>query len=88
MAHPMQYALSPDALRALVRRCRETGFSGLEVFYTGYGPEVREMLARLAEDFSLCITGGSDYHGEKRPDNPMGGTDVPYALAEALRTAD
>lgn len=85
LAHPMQYKLTDDALRALVRRCREAGFSGLEVRYTGYGPEVQDMLFRLAEEYGLCPTGGSDYHGDHRPENPLGGTDVPYAWLEALR---
>ena len=88
LAHPMQYKLEEEALRALVRRCREAGFSGLEVRYTGYDGETQAHLTHLAGDFGLCVTGGSDYHGAHRPENPLGGMDVPYAWVEALREAD
>ena len=88
LAHPMQYKLEEEALRALVRRCREAGFSGLEVRYTGYDGETQVHLTRLAGDFGLCVTGGSDYHGAHRSENPLGGMDVPYAWVEALREAD
>ena len=88
LAHPMQYGLSDTALRDLVRRCREAGFSGLETRYTGYDRETQERLYRLAKEYGLCVTGGSDYHGSHRPESVLGGVDVPYALAEKLREAD
>ena len=88
LAHPLQYQLSSEDLRALVRRCREAGFTGLEAYYSGYAPAEREMLCRLAADFGLCVTGGSDYHGPGRPSCPLGGAGVPYSLLEALRQAE
>ena len=88
LAHPLQYKLAPNALRALVRRCRDAGFSGLEAYYSGYAPAEREMLCRAAADCGLLVTGGSDYHGPQRADRPLGGVRVPYAFLEALREAD
>ena len=88
LAHPMQYGLEPEALRALVRRCREAGFTGLEALYPGYGLETVDMLKALARDFGLLITGGSDYHGAHRPENPLGGPEASYALLQRLREAE
>ena len=88
LAHPMQYDLTPEALRDLARRCREAGFTGLEALYPGYGPETVEMLKALARDFGLLITGGSDYHGAHRPENPLGGPEASYALLQRLREAE
>ena len=88
LAHPMQYRLPKEKLRSLLRRCREAGFSGLEVLYTGYGPETRSMLTALAREYGLCVTGGSDYHGPRRPASILGEPKVPYALAEMLREAN
>ncbi len=88
LAHPLQYRLSPEKLRGLLRRCRDAGFSGLEAVYSGYSPAEQEMLCRLAADFGLLITGGSDYHGTARPDRPLGGVRVPYSFLESLREAD
>ena len=88
LAHPLQYRLRTEELRNLVRRCREAGFSGLEAFYSGYTPAERDMLCRLAADFGLLVTGGSDYHGPQRPSCPLGGVRVPYGFLEALREAD
>lgn len=87
LAHPLQYALSPDLLRRLARECRECGFSGLEAIYSGYSPDQTAMLTALAGSLGLCVTGGSDYHGPQRPGFPLGGVPVPYALLARLREA-
>ena len=45
----------------------------------------------LAARFGLCVTGGSDFHGKRKPYIDMGsGTGelrVPYELLERLREA-
>ncbi len=85
LAHPLQYELPEEGLRELVKLCAENGFHGMEVYYSGYTPAQSAALAALAEEFGLCLTGGSDFHGPKRPERVLGGVDVPYSLLEKLR---
>ena len=48
----------------VVRRLRDLGVRGLEVWYRGFGEETVTQLAALATELRLVQTGGSDYHGD------------------------
>ena len=85
LAHPLQYALDEERLLRLARLCADSGFHGMEVYYSGYPSPASEELRRLAERLGLCVTGGSDFHGKKRPERVLGGPQVPYALLAVLR---
>ena len=84
LAHPLQYALPARELRELAALCARSGFSGMEVYYSGYTPEQSAALAALAEELGLCLTGGSDFHGPLRPERVIGGAGVPYPLLKKL----
>lgn len=85
LAHPYQYRFPPEELAELVRFCADRGFHGVEVYYSGYAPEASRALIRLAAGAGLCITGGSDFHGARRPERKLGVPEVPYALLEVLK---
>ena len=72
LAHPYQIVRNGESLDELVRRLKGYGLDAIECYYPIHTPEqVSEYLA-LAEKYSLHITGGSDFHGEKnKPDNPL-----------------
>ncbi|MCC8157390.1 MAG: PHP domain-containing protein [Oscillospiraceae bacterium] len=90
-AHPFQYRLSEPELLALTQTFVDAGLCGIECIYSGYTAEQTACLERLAARYDLCVTGGSDYHGTRKPHIEMGsgtgGMTVPYALLEALRGA-
>lgn len=88
LAHPQEYALSDIDLRRLLGLCVRSGFAGMEVWYSGYTAEYRAYLHDLAREFSLLPTGGSDYHGERRPERVIGGVDADYRLWEALKAKE
>lgn len=88
LAHPQEYRLSDIGLRRLLGLCRQCSFSGMEVWYSGYTAEYRAYLLNLAREFSLLPTGGSDYHGERRPERVVGGVDAEYGLWEALQAKE
>jgi len=85
LAHPLQYALSEDRLVSLASLCADSGFHGMEVIYSGYSSAQSAALMELAAKLDLCPTGGSDFHGSRRPERVLGGAPVPYAYLQALR---
>ena len=91
LAHPFQYKLEEAGLRELIEHCMESGLKGIECRYSGYSTEQSKYLSRLAEEYGLIKTGGSDFHGENKKHISIGtGTgalEVPYQYLEKLREA-
>lgn len=91
LAHPFQYKLAESELRRLIEYCVERGLRGMECRYTGYDGERVAYLERLAGEYGLIKTGGSDFHGANKPHISLGsGTgelEVPYEYLERLKTA-
>ena len=90
VAHPRQLKLDgPAGAEALLRDLAAKGLGGVEVDHPSQNGEERALYRRLAGEIGLVASGGSDFHGEAKPDIKLGtgnGTiDVPYATWEALR---
>ncbi len=84
LAHPH----SAGAIPPMLARLKPLGLVGLECFYGEYDPAVRRTLAKLADDWSLIPTGGSDYHGPNfKPGRDLGRPDVPRSSVDRLRVA-
>ena len=62
---------------------------GLEVYYLEYTKEQQESLRKLAKEYDLKLSGGSDFHGSNKPHiklgSGMGHLFVPYDLLTNLR---
>ncbi len=70
-------------LRGLVRKLKERGLLGLEVYYDRYPPEVVMELAEIAQEHNLLMTGGSDFHGLEGKDKcGMGEVEIPPEAVE------
>ena len=90
LAHPFQYQLDDAGLRELIEHCIAQGLRGMECRYSGYGPEQSEYLEKLAEEYGLIKTGGSDYHGSNKPKIVLGrgieeNLHIPYEWMENLK---
>lgn len=72
LAHPLQYGYNKSQLDALVKTAAQAGFSGIEIYYTGYTEADRKKLFDLAEKYTLLPTGGSDFHGDNKPGIQLG----------------
>ena len=59
IAHPRQYRISAESLTELMQRGAAAGVSGLECFYSGYGPEDNAKYLAMAEKYGFCPTAGS-----------------------------
>lgn len=89
-AHPLQYRFAPAELEAFLRAARDAGCGALEAYYSKYGPAEQAMLCSMAARLELGVSGGSDFHGDRKPDIRMGSgingsLHVPYAVLERLR---
>lgn len=72
LAHPLSLDLSFPALDGAVAELADDGLVGLEATYGRYTPAERRSLASLAARHGLVATGGSDYHGARKPDLSVG----------------
>lgn len=94
LAHPYSTRYDRSELRAFVRGLADAGLDGIEAYYTGHLPGQVEELLGLAADFGLVATGGSDFHGDAKPNVRVGvaygGLKVPDESFDALlaRIAD
>jgi len=88
MAHPSSVELEGAALDAFVGGLAATGLDGLECLYGRYSPDERSSYRDLADRHRLAVTGGSDYHGDNKPDlrigTGRGDLAVPDELLDAL----
>ena len=55
-----------------LKQIKMMGLSGLEVYYPGYNNSVKVQLIEICESLDLLISGGSDFHGENKPNNLLG----------------
>lgn len=85
LAHPFQYELPESELRELIELVIGLGCVGMECVYARYDAEQREYLCRLAEEYGLIITAGSDFHGTPKPDILLGDIRGAYEQVELLR---
>jgi predicted metal-dependent phosphoesterase TrpH len=63
IAHPGRYKLSGQMMRAFLTEFREMGGQGIEVACASHTPEHVRHFARLARQFGLHASRGSDFHG-------------------------
>ncbi len=72
LAHPILYGLGKDTLRCLVSSMKEAGLDGIEAIYSTYTSSDERDIKKLAREFDLLISGGSDFHGVNKPDIDLG----------------
>lgn len=63
LCHPYFYGLEEEQLRDLIQHFKDVGGLAIETEYGFYTEEQRAKLRKLAKEFELAISCGSDYHG-------------------------
>ncbi len=90
LAHPLQYGFGEKEREAFITAARAMGCAALEAYYSGYTPADEAMLCAAAARHGMLVSGGSDYHGSRKPHIRMGsgtgGLAVPYSVLEGLKT--
>ena len=88
LAHPF-LNLTEEALRAFLAQAKEYGLDGMETIYSKYSAETTNAAVNIAKEFGLKQSGGSDFHGDRKPDiflgTGKGNLCVPTAFFNGLR---
>ena len=73
LAHPFSLGFTTyDDLKNEIGRLQENGLDGVEVYYPGYSASMQHWLLDLAGEKKLAISGGSDFHGTRKPETRLG----------------
>lgn len=88
LAHPLLYHFNETELETLVDRLVQAGLDGIEAIYSKNRWTDESNMRRLARKFNLKITGGSDFHGDNKPDIDIGtgrgNLKIPYSIWKQL----
>lgn len=88
-AHPVLCRMNHDRLRFFVRDLKEAGLTGMEAVYSMNTPGEERSMRKLAGEFDLLISGGSDFHGENKPyihlGTGRGNLNIPDTILEHIK---
>ena len=89
LAHPMIYKLSNNDLDIAIRELKHAGLKGIECYYPSNTLKQTNTLLSMCKKYNMKITGGSDFHGDNRPDVSLGniflGKQIDYKILEDLK---
>ena len=91
IAHPVRLGITdPPRLRQLVAEMRDAGLTALEVYHSDHRPSDVQQYLELAREFDLGVTGGSDFHGEAKPNVRLGrgvggNLNIPRSVLDQMR---
>ena len=72
LAHPLLYRLTSGELRSLCAELKSLGLVGIETMYSTYRGFDELNVRKLAHEFGLLESGGSDVHGANKPHISLG----------------
>jgi predicted metal-dependent phosphoesterase TrpH len=89
LAHPFLLGIKENNIfEDLISVLTEMGLKGIEVYYPEHTKNLIEYYSWIASRYNLLITGGTDFHGDIKPEIKMGVGKgdffVPYELYEKL----
>lgn len=71
LAHPFEYRLD-ETIGFIDELRKESELDGIECFHPSADEEKMNILVEYAKNNNLYMSGGSDYHGRKKPDIEVG----------------
>ena len=89
LAHPF-LNLNEGSLREFLTRAVPCGLDAMETLYSTYDEQTTALAERIADEFGILPSGGSDYHGKNKPHIQMGigqgNLAIPQEIVPALET--
>lgn len=67
LAHPILYKLPVPKLEELIEDLSSHGLVGIEAIYSTYNRADEALIRKLAKQYGLKLSGGSDFHGKNKP---------------------
>ena len=74
-----------------IKTLKDMNIDGIEVYYPGYSHNTINTLLEVCENQKLLVSGGSDFHGSRKPNNLLGigyensPIKVPYELLSKMK---
>ena len=74
-----------------IKTLKDMDIDGIEVYYPGYSHNTINTLLEVCENQKLLVSGGSDFHGSRKPNNLLGigyensPIKVPYELLSKMK---
>ncbi|MBU4485946.1 MAG: PHP domain-containing protein [Candidatus Delongbacteria bacterium] len=82
LAHPVYLKDDPDMINVLI----ESGLDGIETVHSSYSEDFLKLIDKIADDYKLLKSGGSDCHGKmKTGKRLLGQYSVPYSYIESMK---
>lgn len=81
LAHP----IFGGGHRNFLKKMKRLGLSGIEAYHPSQSKNQIIKFMKIADDLDLMITGGTDSHGGRIEENPIGSIDVDYICVDRLR---
>ena len=92
LAHPFLQLKTREALAGFLAPAVEAGLMGMETRYSLFTQEQTLLAEELVRCYGLLPSGGSDFHGENKPDISLGtgkgDLRVPVSFLEGLKKAN
>jgi predicted metal-dependent phosphoesterase TrpH len=90
LAHPIRLGFSRQDEKTALVHFKNAGLVGLEIYHSEHPPELQAHYRQLAAELSFLPTGGSDFHGDPKPDIQLGtglngNVRVPREFVDRLR---
>ena len=84
LAHPKLMRLSKEDTVRVIKELKDAGLYGVECMHSTHDEAFESFISEVTKAHGLKITGGSDFHGENKPDvhigKVYGGKPIPSAL--------
>lgn len=89
LAHPLSYKFTKKELIECIETMKSYGIQGIEAYYSTHSAADEREVKKLAKEYGLIISGGSDFHGSVKPHiqigRGMGKLVIPYDVLEELK---
>lgn len=72
LAHPFLNLKEEGQLRTFLDEAVKHGLDAMETIYTAYSDETTALAKKIAAEYSLKESGGSDFHGAAKPATALG----------------
>jgi len=91
LAHPFSLKMEKEKFEDYLNTLIQYGLKGIEAYYTKHTKEQQKYYLKIAKEYRLLVTGGSDFHGDSKPrimiGKGYGELEIPYHLYLNLKKA-